>query len=149
MEESYNLATPLYCTSAECRTRSLCPPQRLSWKATCKTLAEALGIRELTNFLLHADTALLHHTDATACLGILKRKGAGSVKHLSVRQLWVQEAMTLPKTSTCKIARAANPADFLCSLPQASSREAHMRATGYAVDGAVPFEGGRVSQMLA
>ena len=58
---------------------------------------------------------VLHGTDASACRGILLRHGAGTLKHLSVRQLWVQEALEDYEIVTRKIRRAHNLADFLCS----------------------------------
>ena len=90
-------------------------------KSTCKGLAEALALRELIEFLLQAPCDLEHMTDSSACVGILKRKGAGPVKHLSVRQLWTQEIFNRPGTSTHKVPRSMNPADCLCSIPNAES----------------------------
>ena len=111
-------------------------------KATCKVMVETLGVRELANFMFKTDTDVKHHTDATACLGILKRKGAGSMKHLTVRQLWVQEVMTRPGTTTCKIARAENPADLLCSLPRSTTWQTQLRHAGYMMLKDAPSEGG-------
>ena len=85
-------------------------------KSTCKGLSEALGLRELVEFLTDQDCSLEHLTDASACLGILKRSGCGRVKHLAVRQLWCQEVLRRPRTSTRKIPRDENPADLLCSV---------------------------------
>ena len=90
-------------------------------KATCKGLAETLALRELIEFLRRQPCAVNHLTDASACVGILKRKGAGPVKHLSVRQLWTQEVFARPDTSTSKVPRALNPADALCSLSSAEN----------------------------
>ena len=57
-------------------------------KATCKGLTEGLGLRELVVFLMQTECVLEHWTDASACVGMLRRAGAGRVKHLTVRQLW-------------------------------------------------------------
>ena len=86
-------------------------------KASCKGIAEALALREIIEFLLDEPCQMQHFTDASACVGILKRKGAGPVKHLSVRQLWTQEVFTRPGTTTTKIPRQDNPSDCLCSIP--------------------------------
>ena len=72
-------------------------------KATCKGVAECLALREIVEFLLQEPCCMQHFTDASACIGILKRKGAGPVKHLSVRQLWTQEIFNRPGTSTSKV----------------------------------------------
>ena len=100
-------------------------------KSTCKGVAEALGLSELASFLFKTPCRLEHRTDASACVGILKRRGAGSVKHLSVRQLWVQEIFTRPHMSTKKIPRTENPADLLCSLPSGESLRTHLACMGF------------------
>ena len=96
-------------------------------KATCKGLTEALGIREVTEFLMSSENVPIeHYTDASACLGILKRRGAGPVKHLAVKQLWVQEVMTRPGTTCVKVGRSLNPADMLCSIPSGEVLSRHL-----------------------
>ena len=100
-------------------------------KSTCKGVAEALGIRELVEFLFGRVCPLTHMTDSSACIGILKRKGSGTVKHLSVRQLWTQEIFRRPCTRTVKIARDENPADLLCSLPSGCTLRQHLGAMNF------------------
>ena len=78
-------------------------------KASCKGISEALGILELVQFLFPSVCYLIHLTDASANQGILKRKGAGSLKHLSVKQLWCQDIFRRPGASCQKVARAFNP----------------------------------------
>ena len=84
-------------------------------KATCKGLTEALGLRNVVEFLFNRKCRITHATDASACVGMLKRSGAGKVKHLSVRQLWCQEVFRREDACTTKVARADNPADLMCS----------------------------------
>ena len=43
------------------------------------------------------------------------RQGSGPVKHLSIRQLWVQEAVHEHQVDVQKMRRDENLADFLCS----------------------------------
>ena len=90
-------------------------------KATCKGLSETLGLRELAEFVTGQPCAVEHLTDASACLDILKRSGAGRIKHLTVRQLWCQEVFRRAQTSTAKIPRVENPADLLCSTQTCES----------------------------
>ena len=90
-------------------------------KAACKGVQEALGLREALEFLVGHHIPLTHHTDASAAHGIIKRRGAGAVKHLTVRQLWLQEVMKKPGTQSFKIARADNPSDILCSIGNVDS----------------------------
>ena len=40
---------------------------------------------------------IVHEVDASACKSILLRKGAGGLKHIEVKQLWVQEAVSRKK----------------------------------------------------
>ena len=50
-------------------------------------------------------------SDSSAAKGILTRTGAGPVKHLSVKQLWVQEKVSKREVNVTKIPRAINTAD--------------------------------------
>ena len=57
----------------------------------------------------------MSNTDASACRGIMLRQGSGPVKHLSIRQLWVQEVVCDYSVDVQKMRREDNLADFLCS----------------------------------
>ena len=95
-------------------------------KATCKGFVEALGVRHLAEFLNGSPCPFEHLTDAQANLGILRRTGSARLKHLEVRQLWVQEVVNRPLTSTGKVPRHLNPADCLCSPQSAETMAQHM-----------------------
>ena len=56
--------------------------------------------------------------DATAAKGIAHRQGAGALKHLDVRVLWIQECIVLDRIQVTKIPREVNCADQLCSVPK-------------------------------
>ena len=51
--------------------------------------------------------------DSSAALGIVQRKGCGKVKHLAVKQLWLQEKVAEKEVTVTKIPRAENSADAL------------------------------------
>ena len=51
--------------------------------------------------------------DSMACKGMLDREGAGGVKHLSTKSLWLQERMREKELWFQKVPRADNPADAL------------------------------------
>ena len=55
-------------------------------------------------------------TDASACRGMLLRRGAGRVKHLVTKQLWVQGAIECQGIRVLKIPRDDNFADMLTHL---------------------------------
>ena len=49
--------------------------------------------------------------DSTACKGVLTRQGSGRIKHLEVRQLWLQEHVQSGKAVFTKVPREVNMAD--------------------------------------
>ena len=68
--------------------------------------------------------------DASACKGILLRKGAGSVKHLETKDLWVQELIRRKGILIKKIAREVNAADSLASYSAPATLQRHMELLG-------------------
>ena len=102
----------------------------------CKAAKEGLAAKHLAEEI-HLPLTLQLKTDASAAKGVIQRQGAGKVKHLSVRQLWVQEREACKDLSVIKIPRAANPADLLthhCSEADLTSHLAGMSVVrrGYA-----------------
>ena len=51
--------------------------------------------------------------DSSACFGTLHREGSGKVKHLQVKQLWLQAKIKSGELSFVKVPRANTPADSL------------------------------------
>ena len=51
--------------------------------------------------------------DSSACAGILNREGTGRIKHLEIRQLWLQEKTARGHLTFNKIPRAVNLSDAL------------------------------------
>ena len=85
-------------------------------KASCKCLAELLEVREVMDFLTELPPTMQLHLDAQATEGMLLRQGAGKLKHLTVRTLWVQAAVLEHDVKVIKLPRALNHADVLCSF---------------------------------
>ena len=80
--------------------------------ALCKCASELLGAAIMTReFGEHKELRV--HTDSSAAKGIVQREGAGKVKHLDVKCLWVQERETCGDLSVIKIPRAENCSDYL------------------------------------
>ena len=52
-------------------------------------------------------------TDSSAAKGTMTRRGSGKVKHLTTKQLWIQEAIRLYKITIEKIGRSITSADLL------------------------------------
>ena len=60
---------------------------------------------------LEAEFELL--TDSSAAKGIIMRQGAGRVKHLDIKSLWIQERENLGDLKVLKIPRLENVSDLL------------------------------------
>ena len=89
------------CSSAEAELNGI-----------CKAAAEGLAARNLSaEFFL--PVGLVIKTDASAAKGVVTRCGAGRIKHLEVRQLWVQERERVGDLSMKKIPRGDNYSDLL------------------------------------
>ena len=56
--------------------------------------AQALGIQSLMRDMSWHATIVIH-SDATAAIGIARRKGLGKIRHLDVNDLWIQDKTCL------------------------------------------------------
>ena len=81
-----------------------------------KGISELLGVLGLAIELCDPPRSLTLQTDASACRGMLLRRGAGRVKHLSTKQLWVQGAIEVHNILIKKILRSVNASDLLTHL---------------------------------
>ena len=52
-------------------------------------------------------------TDSSAAMGMVMREGAGRVKHLDIKSLWIQERESLGDLKVKKIPRLENWSDLL------------------------------------
>ncbi len=69
-------------------------------------------------------------TDSRACVGTVQRKGVGKIKHLEVKQLWVQEKVYRGKLKPAKTPRANNPSDALTHHWNRVEGERHLKDIG-------------------
>ena len=51
------------------------------------------------------------HTDATAAIGIARRRGMGRIRYLDVTDLWIQEKFNSKLAYLHKVLGTENPAD--------------------------------------
>ena len=51
--------------------------------------------------------------DSSAAKGTITRRGSGKIKHLTTKQLWVQEALKVYGVRVGKISRVINSSDLL------------------------------------
>ena len=73
--------------------------------------------------------SLVSKVHASACKGMLLRHGVGTLKHLSLKCLWVQEARRDERIQVVKIPRDANAADVLVPVVCHGLRQAHQPST--------------------
>ena len=75
--------------------------------------------------------SLVSKVHASACKGMLLRHGVGTLKHLSLKCLWVQEARRDERIQVVKIPRDANAADVLAYASGVCHglRQAHQPST--------------------
>ena len=78
--------------------------------AALKMGCEILGVRQFCSELGY-DYAIDINGDSSAVKGILNRKGCGKVKHIEVKQLWLQERVRNGEISFTKVPRSTNPGD--------------------------------------
>jgi hypothetical protein len=99
-----------------------------SWSKTQSTLAlssgeaelhginqgiqQGLGLQSLARDL-GFEIKIRIHTDATAAIGMCRRRGLGKVRHLDVADLWAQDKVRTGAVMLVKIAGAENPADIM------------------------------------
>jgi hypothetical protein len=81
--------------------------------AVIRGATESLGFQSLLrDFGIH-DVRITVFTDATAAAAIVKRKGLGRLRHLDVRDLWIQEKVASKIIKVERVKGGVNPADPL------------------------------------
>ena len=75
-------------------------------------IAQGLGVRSICNDLGY-NYSLRIHSDATAAIGIARRRGMGKIRHLDTTDLWVQEVVRSGRVELMKVLGTENPADVL------------------------------------
>ena len=84
--------------------------------------AQILGIRSLMRDM-HWSMPLVVHSDATAAIGIARRKGLGKIRHLDVTDLWIQDKIRSKEIQVVKVLGTDNPADALTKYVERASLE--------------------------
>ena len=74
-----------------------------------------------------------HCLDSSACKSIICRKGSGGIKHLSTKDLWVQEAVRRFGIHEQRIPRAENPSDSMASYSAPRILQDHLERLGCSV----------------
>ena len=75
-------------------------------------IAQGLGVQSICRDLGY-NYNLRVHSDATAAIGIARRRGMGKIRHLDTTDLWVQEVVRSGRVELVKVLGSENPADVL------------------------------------
>ena len=63
-------------------------------RAGMRGMSETLGfVRLMREFKSNDWGRIVHRVDASACRATMFRRGCGGLKHITVKSLWVQEAV--------------------------------------------------------
>ena len=68
------------------------------------------------------------HSDATAAIGICRRKSLGKIRHLAMTDLWIQDKVRSKQIELLKVLGADNPADVLTKYVNRQSMDKAMAA---------------------
>ena len=63
------------------------------------------------------------HSDATAAIGIARRKGLGKIRHLDVTDLWIQDKIRSKQIRLLKVLGADNVAEMFTKYVTRSTLE--------------------------
>ena len=91
--------------------------------------ANALGVQALL-VDMGWDLKCNVHSDATAAIGICRRKGLGKVRHLDCTDLWIQESARAGRFTIHKVDGQINPADILTKYLDRATMEKHLKTLG-------------------
>ena len=99
--------------------------------AAVKGVAEAIGVYQIIKECMGEELQVEVRVDANACRGILLRQGAGRVKHLCTKQLWIQGAVESYGVAVVKVPRDNNPADLLTHPSSRGEFVGGLRSMGF------------------
>ena len=95
----------------------------------CRGASIGLGLQALAHDLgISLDLEVL--TDATAAIGICRRRGLGKIRHLHVADLWVQDRLRKKDFTLTKVLGTDNPADMLTKHVARDTLKKHMVEIG-------------------
>ena len=84
--------------------------------------AQALGVQSLMQDM-GWKMPITVHSDATAAIGIARRKGLGQIRHLFVTDLWIQDKIRSRQIRLLKVLGADNVADIFTTYVDRSTLE--------------------------
>ena len=95
----------------------------------CKSMQMGIGFRSLCKDLdMHMKIRL--HSDATAAIGIARKKGLRKLRHLDVENLWCQEKIRDKTIEISKILGTDNPADIFTKYVDSATLQKALKRMG-------------------
>ena len=79
-------------------------------------------------------TDLQLHTDSSAAKSFVSRKGLGKMKHLEIRDLWLQREVALGRVVVNKVDGTKNPADLMTKYLRKEEIESRLERMGLRID---------------
>ena len=103
--------------------------ERQSWEEFAEEHPE-LSACNLSQKDLGIDLEVEVLTDATAAIGICRRRGLGKIRHLAVADLWVQERLRSGDFALTKVRGTDNPSDVLTKYSDRATLAKHIENMG-------------------
>ena len=99
----------------------------------CKGASISLGLQSVAADLgLHWTLAL--ESDATAAIGVCRRRGLGKIRHLATADLWVQDRLRRGDFTLSKIPEAEKTSDILTKYVDRATLEKHLQTLGLHIE---------------
>ena len=95
----------------------------------CRGASIGLGLQSLAHDL-QIELELEVLTDATAAIGICRRRGLGRIRHLHTADLWIQDRLRKGDFKLTKVLGTENPADMLTKHISRDTMLKHMERMG-------------------
>ena len=95
----------------------------------CRGASTSIGLRSVAKDLgLSWDITLM--SDATAAIGITRRRGLGKIRHLATADLWVQDHLRSGDFALKKVPGCDNVADILTKHVDRPTLQRHLKTLG-------------------
>ena len=106
-------------------------------KGTVKGDAEGIGMQNIAKGIsIYYDIHV--YTDSSAAIGMVARKGTGTVRHIEVSELWIQDAVRNKVLTVNKVKGGDNPADILTKHIDQGNFHQHCRGMRLVPEGGRP-----------
>lgn len=87
--------------------------------------ANSIGLQALAQDL-GISLGIRLHTDSSAAVGMVRRRGLGKIRHLDTTDLWLQEKIREDNFQVLKVEGAQNPADILTKYIDRFTLQKHL-----------------------